>query len=179
MRELSLHILDAMENSVEARASVIELAIDEDTEADLLAITIVDNGRGMTPSQYERAADPFYTTRTTRHVGLGLPLFKAAAERCAGNLSVESELGKGTRLQAVFRHSHIDRAPLGDVAGTLTAIILTGKCDVVFTHHRNGKEFAFTTMEFRAELGDVPLTHPQVIRWIREYIAEGEAELAA
>jgi signal transduction histidine kinase len=102
MRELSLHILDALENSREAGATAIELVVEEDTTADRLAITIRDNGRGMSQAQLDRIGDPFFTTRTTRHVGLGIPLFKAAAERCNGNLTVTSQPGRGTTLQATL-----------------------------------------------------------------------------
>jgi len=177
MRELSLHILDALENSLEARATCIELIIEEDLAADRLSITIRDNGRGMTEAQLPRIFDAFFTTRSTRHVGLGIPLFKAAAELCNGSLTVTSQLGKGTTLQVTFQHSHIDRAPLGDIAGTLLAFILAGQCDLHCVHRVGEREFEFDTAEIRAELGDVPLTHPAVRKWLREFIAEGEEEL--
>ena len=177
MRELSLHILDAMENSLEAGATLIEMTIEEDSAADRLTITIQDNGRGMSEEQLAHASDPFFTTRSTRHVGLGVPLFKAAAERCNGSLTITSQLEKGTTLQATFRHSHIDRAPLGDLTGTLLAIILSGSCDVQYVHWVDGREFAFHTADIRAELGDIPLTHPAVRRWLEGFITEGEVGL--
>jgi hypothetical protein len=177
MRELSLHILDAIENSLEAGATLIELTIQEDWDADRLTITIRDNGRGMSEEQLVRASDPLFTTRSTRHVGLGIPLFKAAAQRCNGSLSITSQLGKGTTLEATFQHSHIDRAPLGDLTGTLLAIILSGSCDVHYVHRVDGREFAFHTADIRAELGETPLTHPTVRRWLEEFITEGEARL--
>jgi hypothetical protein len=177
MRELSLHILDALQNSLEAGASFIELIIEESLAADRLVITIRDNGRGMSEEQLSRVFDPFFTTRSTRHVGLGIPLFKAAAERCNGDLTISSQLGKGTRLQATFQHSHIDRAPVGDMTGTLLAFILGGQCDVHYVHQVGDQRFEFGTAEIRAELGDVPLTHPPVRKWLREFIAEGEGEL--
>jgi len=130
MRELSLHILDALENSLEAGATAIELTIEEDMRADRLTIAVRDNGRGMSKAQLDRVFDPFFTTRTTRHVGLGVPLFKAAAQRCNGDLTVTSQPGEGTTLQAIFQHSHIDRAPLGDIQGTLLAVILAAASDV-------------------------------------------------
>jgi hypothetical protein len=174
MRELSLHILDALENSLEAGATSIELVIEEDLVADRLAITIRDNGRGMSEDQLAHIFDPFFTTRSTRHVGLGIPLFKAAAERCNGGLTVTSQLGEGTVLQATFQHSHIDRAPLGDMPGTLLAIILSGSCDVHYVHRVDGREFEFHTADVRAELGEIPLTHPVVRKWLQEFIAERE-----
>lgn len=178
MRELSLHILDVLENSVRAGATHIELIIEEDLAQDRLDITIRDNGRGMSEAELADIFDPFFTTRTTRHVGLGIPLFKAAAERCNGDLTITSKVGEGTTLRATFQHSHIDRAPLGDMTGTLLAILLSGSCDVHYVHRVGGQAFEFDTVEIRAELGEVALSHPQVLRWLDAFIAEGEQELA-
>jgi hypothetical protein len=178
MRELSLHILDILQNSIEAGATLVELTIEEDLSADRLIITVADDGRGMSEAQVARIFDPFYTTRKTRHVGLGLPLFKVAAQRCNGDLMVSSELGKGTTVQATFQHSHIDRAPLGDMTGTLMSVILANQCDLRYVHQVDGKEFAFHTASIKAELGQVPLSHPEVRRWLRDFIAAGEADLA-
>lgn len=177
MRELSLHVLDALENSLEAGATLIELVIEEDLAADWLTIAIRDDGRGMSEDQLARINDPFFTTRSTRHVGLGIPLFAAAAERCEGNLAVTSQPGKGTSLQATFRHSHIDRAPLGDITGTLLAVILAGSSDLHYIHRLDGHQFEFHTADVRSELGDIPLTHPAVRTWLRDFINEGEASL--
>lgn len=174
MRELSLHVLDAMQNSLEAGATLIEVIVEEDLMADRLTITIRDNGRGMSEDQLARISDPFFTTRSTRHVGLGIPLFKAAAEHCNGGLTVTSQLGKGTTVQATFQHSHTDRAPLGDIASTLLAVILGSPCDLHYVHRVDGRKFEFHTRDLRAELGDVPLTHPQVRRWLAAFIAEEE-----
>ena len=177
MRELSLHILDVVQNSIEAGATLIRVVIDEDLAEDRLTITVQDNGRGMSKDQLARVFDPFYTTRSTRHVGLGIPLFQAAAERCNGNLTVTSQVGAGTTLQATFQHSHLDRAPLGDIEGTLLVIILSGSSGVHYVHRVNGRGFEFNTADIRAELGEVPLTHPAVRQWLRQFIAEGEREL--
>ncbi len=188
MRELSLHILDALQNSLEAGATLVELTVDEDLVADRLTITIRDNGRGMDEATLARVTDPFFTTRKTRRVGLGVPLFKAAAEHCNGDFTITSAPGKGTTLVATFQHSHLDRAPLGDMVGTLLSFILGGTCDVRYVHRRKqgneetrkaGQEFAFDTREIKAELGDVPLTHPAVREWLRQLLVEGEAELSA
>jgi hypothetical protein len=177
MRELSLHILDALENSLEAGATFIALTIEEDLAADRLAITIRDNGRGMSEDQLARIFDPFFTTRSTRHVGLGVPLFKAATERCNGDLTITSRLGEGATLHATFQHGHIDRAPLGNIAGTLLAVILSGSCDLRYVHRVDGREFEFSTEDIRVELGDIPLTHPAVRKWLSDFIDEGEKEL--
>jgi hypothetical protein len=178
MRELSLHILDVLQNSLEAGATLVELSIEEDLAADQLVITVRDNGRGMDEATLAQVVDPFYTTRKTRHVGLGIPLFQAAAERCNGNLSITSQVGKGTAVMAVFQHSHIDRAPLGDMTGTLLSFILGGVCDLSYTHRVNDRQFMLNTAEMRTELGEVSLSHPVVREWLREYIAEGEGLLA-
>ena len=177
MRELSLHILDALENSLEAGATLVKLVIEEDLRSDLLTVTIRDDGQGMNEDQLARINDPFFTTRSTRHVGLGIPLFAAAAERCDGNLTITSQPGKGTTLQATFRHSHIDRAPLGGITDTLLATILAGSCDLHYVHRLDEVTFEFDTADIQAQLGDIPLTHPEVRTWLRDFINEGEASL--
>lgn len=182
MRELALHVLDVLENSLEARAAEIELLVDEDLAADRLLIRVRDNGRGMDAAMARRALDPFFTTRTTRHVGLGLPLLAAAAGRCAGRLALESAPGLGTTVTATFQHSHLDRAPLGDMTGTLLAFLMSdraGSLRFIYTHRVNERAFGLDTNDIRAELGDVPLAHPLVRDWLADYIAEGEAELRA
>ena len=183
MRELSLHILDAVENSLEAGAMHIELTIDEDLTTDRLTITIVDNGRGMDEQTVAQVLDPFFTTRQTRHVGLGLPLFAAAAERCNGTLTVESQPGQGTTVRATFQHSHVDRAPLGDMKSTLLGAFLAqrtarpGRADLHYVHRVESRVFEFDTAEMRRELGEIPLSHPKVRQWLAEFIAEGEREV--
>jgi Histidine kinase-, DNA gyrase B-, and HSP90-like ATPase len=179
MRELSLHILDVLQNSVEAGATLVQLVIEEDLAADLFVITIRDNGRGMDEATLARVFDPFYTTRKTRHVGLGLPLFRAAAERCNGDLLLTSQVGVGTTLQATFQHSHLDRAPLGDITGTLMSFVLGGSCDLSYEHRVNEREFSFNTAEIKAELEGVSLLHPAVRAWLRDFVAEGEAALSS
>jgi hypothetical protein len=176
--DLSLHILDALENAVEAGATKIAIRIEENRERDFLEIRISDNGRGMDPETAERALDPFYTTRTVRSVGLGLPLFREAARRCEGDLRLHSRPGRGTRLEARFRHSHIDRAPLGEMASALLAVLFSNRTvDLEYTHRVDHREFRFRTDEIRRELDGVPLTHPRVREWITELIEEGEREL--
>jgi anti-sigma regulatory factor (Ser/Thr protein kinase) len=182
MRELALHILDVVENALEADARHVDLIVIEDQIADRLAITVRDDGRGMDAESVRKARDPFYTTRTTRHVGLGIPLLDAAAERCAGGLEIQSSPGKGTTLTATFQYSHIDRAPLGDMPGTLMGILLRESAfDLSYTHRIRSSSGEFTfeldTLEIKQQLGDVPLTYPAVRRWLGEYIAQGERGL--
>ena len=178
MRELSLHILDLLENAVEAGASKIEIRIEEDLKADRLLIEIADNGCGMSDALIGRVLDPFCTTRKTRHVGLGLPLISEAARRCEGNLEIQSEPGKGTRVRVTFRHSHIDRAPLGNMATALLAILLSERSvDLDYCHRVNAREFRLDSSEVRKELKDIPLTHPKVRDWLFQLLHEGEAGL--
>jgi anti-sigma regulatory factor (Ser/Thr protein kinase) len=179
VRELSLHILDAIQNAVEAGATRVEVSIVEDLEVDRMTIEIIDNGRGMDAEILKQVKDPFYTTRDTRHVGLGIPLFLAAARQCEGDLSLESEPGKGTRLRVTFRHSHIDRAPLGDMAETLFAILLSEHpVDINYTHRVGTQEFQFDSSEIREELGPIPLGHPKVRNWLMDFLREGESALS-
>lgn len=178
VRELSLHILDALQNSIEAGASRVKLTINEDMAADWLTIIIQDNGQGMDSQTARKAVDPFYTTRTTRHVGLGLPLFGTASEQCNGSLMIESELGKGTTLTVSFQHSHIDRAPIGDICASLLILLLSkNPVDLQYIHRVNHHSFEFDTSQIRSELGDVPLSHPAVRDWLTEFILEGERKL--
>jgi anti-sigma regulatory factor (Ser/Thr protein kinase) len=181
MRELALHILDVVENAIEADAQHVDLTIVEDPVSDRLTISIRDDGRGMDATTLNQVRDPFFTTRTTRHVGLGVPLFAAAAARCAGDLTIESMPGQGTTVTATFRQSHIDRAPLGDMAQTLMCILMRGAdLDLHYVHRvvrsaRDGEHsFEFDTREFKQELGGVPLSYPDVREWLSEYIAQGE-----
>jgi hypothetical protein len=171
VRELSLHILDVVENGVTAGASCISIRVEESTGADLLRITVSDDGRGMPDQKIRRIEDPFVTTRTTRRVGLGLSLLAAAARRCDGDLIVKAAPGKGTEVTATFRRSHIDRAPLGDVAATLGTLIMGNpQVDFVYVHRLDDKEFRLDTREIKAELEGVDLTDPVVATHLTESI---------
>ena len=174
MRELSLHILDIVQNSVVAGADLITILINEDIKNDNLSILIEDNGCGMSPEMVKKVRDPFVTTRTTRKVGMGISLFESAAVACDGHLDLESEVGKGTKITAYFKHSHIDRMPIGDMAQTY-AMLAGGNLDIdfVYTHIINGNEFVIDTRELKNILGEVPLDSPDVLVWIRDYINEG------
>ena len=178
MRELSLHILDILQNSIAAEADLIKLSIIEDQAADQLAIKIVDNGTGMDQETQKEVLDPFVTSRTTREVGLGLPLFKRAAEQCAGSFKLKSEPGQGTELKAVFQHSHIDRAPLGNIIGTIiTFLVSNPEIELVYNHQVNDQKFQFDTREIKDKIGDVKINHPDIISWIEDYLTEGLEEL--
>ena len=179
MRELALHILDILQNSVEAGATRVELTVVEDRLADVLTITVNDNGRGMAAATVAQVLNPFYTSRQTRHVGLGLPLYAAAAERAGGALTIGSEPGRGTTVQATFQYSHPDRQPLGNLADTLLAFLLSEHApDLHYRHHVNDTAFDFDTLDIRAALDGVPLAHPAVRWWLAGYLTEGEAQIA-
>lgn len=180
MRELSQHILDLLQNGIEAGAKHLVLDIDDDERANLLTIRVRDDGRGMDAETLQKVTDPFFTTRTTRHVGLGVPLLKAAAERCNGTFRIESERGRGTEVCATFQRDHLDRAPLGNMVITLMGVLLSEQaCDLVYRHRAHGALFELDTAELREALGDVPLGHPQVRGWVQGYIQEGLDELTS
>jgi anti-sigma regulatory factor (Ser/Thr protein kinase) len=180
LREISLHILDIVENGITAGADCIDIVVDEARIEDRLKILIRDNGRGLPAEKLNKLTDPFVTSRTTRRVGLGLPLLAAAARRCEGDLTVATESGRGTEVTVTFRYSHIDRAPLGDVAATLSTLIMgNSKVDFVYTHIVNGKDFSLDTREFRKELGDISLTDPVVIHHLTQSIRESILQLAS
>ncbi|AKL95080.1 histidine kinase [Clostridium aceticum] len=178
MRELALHILDIVENAVKAEASLIEITIWEDIAKDLFTIEIKDNGIGMDEDTMKKVEDPFYTTRTTRKIGLGISLFKAAALQCGGSFKIYSLKGKGTTINTVFKHSHIDRAPLGHIEDTFVTSLMTEKeVDYIYTHYYNLDKFSIDTREVKEILKDMSISDPQVIRWLREYIRENIAKL--
>jgi hypothetical protein len=183
-RDLSQHILDIAENGVKAGATVLHLTIEEDFTADTLHIVVQDNGSGMDAATLAKVEDPWFTTRTTRKVGLGIPFFKQAAEMCNGSFAITSEPGVGTTTEATFQHSHIDRPPLGDLAGTLLCMIVGfSGVDVVYRHRVDaredtGREFTLDTREIRAVLGDdVPFSDPDVLAFLNKSLHEGWSSL--
>lgn len=177
MPELSLNILDVAKNSVSAGASRIGIAIRADSAADQLTITIEDNGCGMSPETVARVIDPFYTTRTTRKVGLGVPFFKMAAELTGGALRIDSTPGEGTCVTATFGLHHIDRMPLGDLASSFCALVQSNpEIDFVLDYAVDDRSFTIRTAEYREILGDVSLSEPEVLAFISANIQEGIGE---
>lgn len=174
MEDLSLHILDIAENALTAGAGAIDIVVEEDSVKDLLRLRISDDGRGMSPENLARVQDPFFTTRTTRRVGLGLPLLEAAARRAGGRLSIASDSGSGTRVEATFQLSHIDLQPLGDIGQTLAALVLgRPEVEIRYTHDVDGRNFVFDTRDVRARLNGTPIHSPRVIRILQDSIREG------
>jgi anti-sigma regulatory factor (Ser/Thr protein kinase) len=180
VKDLSLHILDIVQNSIAAGGQLIEIGIDENTKADTLTITVTDDGKGMPAEVLELVCDPYYTSRTTRRVGLGIPLLKQNAEQTGGSLRLESAPGKGTRLFAVFGLRHIDRPSLGDVPGVISMLCGANPgLDFVFRHRVEGNEYRLDSREVKEVLEGVPLNEPGVIRFVREMIRENLTELGA
>lgn len=178
MLELSLNVLDIANNSIRANATLITIAIGIHKNADILSITIADNGCGMTEEQLTRVSDPFYTTRTTRGVGLGIPFFRQAALDTGGSFSITSEPRAGTTIHAEFGLSHIDRMPLGNINSTIHTLIIANKqIDFLYTYEFDDRKFHLDTREFRKILGDIPMDLPEVSNYIKEYLEENQREV--
>jgi len=148
MEDLSLHILDVVENSTRAGAKKIKVEIHEDLKEDSLRIEITDDGKGMDAGMLEKALDPFYTTKTVRKVGLGLSLLREAAREANGDLTIQSEIGKGTRVKVTFQHSHIDRKPMGDMTKTMiTLIIGNPEVHFLYLYNKDGRKYRMIDTE--------------------------------
>ncbi len=178
MREIALHILDIMQNSTAAQASMIRVSMAADPEADTLSVTIEDNGCGMDSELLATVTDPFSTTRETRKVGLGIPLLKASCERTSGRFGITSQKGTGTTVTAVYGASHIDRPVLGDLAGVITDMAASWpEADIQLRLQCREKQFGFSSAEAARMLGEVPLSEFSVVKWLKEYINEGINEI--
>jgi hypothetical protein len=179
MKELALHILDLAQNSITAEADLIKITINEDLLNDILTITLEDNGWGMDEGQAEEVKNPFVTSRTSRKVGLGIPLMLAACQRCEGDLIIKSQKNVGTKLIATFKHSHIDRAPIGNMPETIVCLLIgADNINFIYNHIVNQEKFCFDTLEIRQTLGEeVPLSSPEVLDWVKDYIKEGLSNL--
>ena len=179
MLEISLHILDIAENSLSAGASLVEIMLEKDDVRDRLTLTVRDNGPGLSPEDVARVTDPFYTTRTTRRVGLGLSLLKQTAEQSGGEFRIDSAPGAGATVRAEFALSHLDRPPLGNLTDTLMTLIVGRQdADFVYRQTNDGQVFELDTREVKAELDGVPLSNPDVLVFLRENIKSGVADLA-
>jgi len=178
VRELSLHLLDIAENSIAAGARNVAICVDEDSAADRLRMSVQDDGKGMDAETVAKVIDPFVTSRTTRKVGLGIPLLKAAAEACNGFLAIQSTLGVGTHVEIEFQRSHIDRMPMGDLAGTfLTLLISYPQMHWKFHYGVDQENFEFDDAPIKEALDSLPLTEPSVLTYLREMIEDGVAAI--
>jgi hypothetical protein len=177
MRDISLHILDIVDNSLRAGAGLIRIDIIADVQKDALTVTIEDNGSGMSKEMLDKVRSPFTTTRTTRNVGMGIPLLMAGCENTGGHLDIESTLGEGTKLVANYGLTHIDRPPLGNIAETITSLVVANpQVDFVYTAVRD-EAFEFDTRMIKATLDGVAITEPSVMSFIREYLEEGTLQV--
>ena len=182
MKGLSLNILDITENSVKAGATLTEILIDE--TPDKLQLKIIDNGCGMSEEILKGVENPFYTTRTTRKVGLGIPLLKLSCEQTGGTFHIESRdedtypSDHGTKVVASFNKNHIDFTPLGDVVFSIVTLIQGDPLtDFLYTHKMPKGEVLLDTRELRAQLGDISLAEFEVITWIKDYLTEQYEEI--
>lgn len=176
MKELSLNILDIAQNSVTAKASRIEITVAETPEK--LTITISDNGCGMSPEFVKKVTDPFTTTRTTRKVGLGIPLLKMEAQMAGGDLSIASTEGVGTTTCAWFDPGNIDMPPLGDLISTVITLIQgSPDIDLIFTHSIGENSYVLDTGEIREIMGGISLAEPEILSWLTDYLQENEAAI--
>lgn len=177
MKDIAFHITDVAENCI--RAGATEMKIGVALEGRKLTLTIVDNGCGMSPETIEKATNPFYTTRTTRKVGLGLPFLIQNAEQSGGGVTIDSTVGVGTTVTATFMLDNIDCPPVGDLAGTLM-LIMTGNPDIntVFSVSDEGEEFVISTEEIKEAMDGVPIGHPEVSTLVRDILKANIAEIA-
>ena len=174
MTELSLNVLDIAQNSIVAEATLIEIDVEEDSDSNRIIIRVKDNGKGMSEDFLKAVEDPFITTRTTRKIGLGISFLKEAAEMTGGHISLESELGVGTTITAVFIMDHLDRQPIGSLTETIIILVtLNTEIDFIIRYKVNEDEFVFSTQEVKELLGeDVSLNSPQVVVFLTEYVSE-------
>lgn len=176
MREISLHILDIVQNSITAGASFVTIEIDELKDVDALKIIIKDNGCGIESEMLKNITDPFVTSRKSRKVGLGLSLFKDACERCEGTLEIKSKVNIGTTVMAVMKYNHIDRPPIGRIEDTLISLFMTSNVDFQYIHRVDDKEFICDTKEIKKIVGE-DLNQADILSWIKEYITDNIQEI--
>lgn len=171
MRDLSLNILDIAENSVKAKATLVVIGITADE--DMLTVSITDNGKGMSGEFLKGCTDPFVTTRTTRKVGMGLSLLKMHAEQAGGDFKIESEQGRGTRVDATFRLRHVDRSPLGDIASTVVTLVAQAPhCDFELNYDICGERYIFSTADIKGQLNGIDINEPEILVFLGEMIKE-------
>ncbi len=177
MKELSLHILDIVQNSIHANASKIEVSIIENEQENQITISVADNGSGMSEEQIKNTLDPFFTTKKKK-TGLGIPLLKQHAELAGGKIDIQSELGTGTTLSAWFEYHNMDRQPMGDLTRTITGLIRSNpEIDFVYKHKVADKEFILNLAEIKKELDGIPVNTPSVINFLDDMITESIKEI--
>ena len=173
MRDLSMHVLDIAQNSIKAKAKLVTVSFVRD-ENGRLTFSVADDGCGMAPDFLARVTDPFTTSRTTRKVGLGIPMLKQSAEMCGGEFGIESEVGAGTTVRATFDTRNIDCIPMGDICDSLLTLVMLNpdEPEFLFLASSPDAEACFDTRQLREVLGGVPLNEPDVVAWMKESIDE-------
>ena len=178
MRELADNILDIAQNSISAKANLVEIDITVSHSEDIVRLRFADDGCGMSAEMAQAVCDPFTTTRKTRKVGLGLPLLKMTAQATGGDFAIESEIGKGTTVTVSFGLSHIDRPPMGDVPGSLfTLVLMNPQTDFLFIYDYDGKNFTFDTRMVKEAVAPIPLDTPEISAWIKDCLYQEITEL--
>ena len=169
-----MHILDIVENSIRANATLVHISITEDIPNNNLILVIKDNGSGISAEQHSLALDPFYSTKKSRGIGLGLPLLQQAAQEAGGRLSMQSDKQSGTTITASFIRDHIDRKPLGNIEETLIALISSKgeEMDFVYTHQIGNQIFEFDTREIKLQLENIAITNPEIISYLKSVISD-------
>jgi len=174
VEDLSLHILDIVENSIRAKAKRVEIRIVEELGKDLLLIEIKDDGQGMDKETVKKATDPFFTTKNIRRVGLGLSLLAQATREAEGNFTIDSIPGQGTKITATFKYSHIDRKPLGNMEETMMTLIAGNpEIDFLYQHQKDNLDYLLDTVKIKAKLGNIPINTPEVIKYIQKELWQG------
>jgi hypothetical protein len=174
VEDICFHLTDLVQNSVAAGATTIRLDMVESGEQDTLAMEIADNGRGMDKETLEKVQDPFFTTKSYKKVGLGIPLFKATAQACRGDFAISSDVGRGTEVKARMQKSHLDCPPLGNLPETLLSLLVSlDAIDLQFSYRSDRGEFSISSGAVRQQVGDLHFSHPDVFKFLREYIDDG------
>jgi hypothetical protein len=180
MKDIAEHILDITQNSIRAGANLIKIEIEESVKSNTFKLSITDNGRGMDACTLEKVTDPFFTSRTTRKVGLGIPLLKQNAELTGGQFYIESTLGKGTFITATFQKDHLDRIPVGDIVGAFVLLISANpNLDFQIFYTTEIDTFILDTFEIKATLDGIPINHYEVRKFIKELLSENLQALDA
>lgn len=174
MQEIAMTILDIVQNAIRAKAHLIRIHIIDSLKENKIHIEISDNGCGMNQETLKKVVNPFFTTRTTRSIGLGVPMFKENVEATGGSFSIQSQEHVGTTITGIYVKDHLDTPPMGNLVETMVSIIqYDAQIRYVFQYQEDDFEFCLDTLEIQEILGDVPINQPEVILWLKDYIKEG------
>jgi hypothetical protein len=171
MREISLNMMDIMQNSLDAKATYIQIHILEEVDENKIVVEIIDNGIGIEEANLSRVFDPFFTSRKTRKVGLGLSMFKSTCESCGGSLQLKSKVGEGTRVTGILKYNHLDRPPIGRVEDTIISVLINPQVNIEYIHKAKNSTFIFNSRKIKEIIGET--IDAEVLNWIREYIRDG------